>query len=295
PRHIRVCRGHDHRLPARLAVRDNRGLARIWMAAGDLPHEFGLRGPDILRGLARHGLGREPDEVAWMTGLQRNADLAVLLHPADAGTMARPRVDNDERPLGRVCLNAFERLHANETVIDGARQRPAVEDYLSSELEDVRNLLGLLFPIDIPALPQDVEKEHGALIGVPKVVVCRPEILLFAHPGRLPQFRRARISSRHPRAIGISPDAAINLDTGSRKRALSNRMSTSWGLALMVARRAVPILAARYEHGGMWAIQPRSLTNVQPGDGSISEGQHMDSETFEPDEFTLPELDYSEP
>jgi hypothetical protein len=37
-----------------------------------------------------------------MAGLHRDADLAVGLEAADAGTVARARIDNDEGPLLRV-------------------------------------------------------------------------------------------------------------------------------------------------------------------------------------------------
>ena len=55
------------------------------------------------------GLRQETDEVAGMAGRHGDADLAVLLHAADAGAMAGARVDDDERRLRRVDRSAGRR------------------------------------------------------------------------------------------------------------------------------------------------------------------------------------------
>ncbi len=60
-----------------------------------------------LDGLARHRLGQEADEIAGMPRLHRDADLAVGLEAADAGSMPGPWVDDDERPARRVDFHAL--------------------------------------------------------------------------------------------------------------------------------------------------------------------------------------------
>ena len=82
--------GRHHDLPAGLAVADEAGLALgLGMAFADLADERGLGAADILDRLARHGLGQEADEVAGMAGGERHADLAVVLHAADARVHGR--------------------------------------------------------------------------------------------------------------------------------------------------------------------------------------------------------------
>ena len=57
---------------------------------------------DILDRLAGHRVGQKADEIAGMAGCERDADFAVVLHAADAGTMAGARVEDDERTLALV-------------------------------------------------------------------------------------------------------------------------------------------------------------------------------------------------
>ena len=72
------------------------------MTAGHFLQERGFGGADILDRLAGHGLGQEADEVAGMASRQRHADLAFLLHAADAGTVSGPRIDDNEGWLGGI-------------------------------------------------------------------------------------------------------------------------------------------------------------------------------------------------
>jgi hypothetical protein len=44
-----------------------------------------------------------------MTGLHRDADLAVCLEAADSRTMTRARIDHDERPSFEVNLDTLRR------------------------------------------------------------------------------------------------------------------------------------------------------------------------------------------
>ena len=60
----------------------------------DLFKEDRLCARDILDGLARHWFRQEADEIAGMTGLERDADLAVGFEPADARAMPCARIDD---------------------------------------------------------------------------------------------------------------------------------------------------------------------------------------------------------
>ena len=64
-----------------------------------------------------HRIGQESDEIARMPGLERDADFAVGLEAADAGTMSGARVDDDERParwidLGRPAAERRAQAHS---------------------------------------------------------------------------------------------------------------------------------------------------------------------------------------
>ena len=72
------------------------------------------------------GLGQEADEVAGMARGHRDADLAVLLHAADARPMAGARIDDDERRLGRIDLRAVGRDDAHQGIVHRPRQGASV-------------------------------------------------------------------------------------------------------------------------------------------------------------------------
>ena len=80
---------------------------------------------DILDGLAGHRLRQEADEIAGMSRLKRDADLAVMLHAADAGPVAGARIENDEGPLAWID-DAFRRNDPHQGIIHRAwRVRPS--------------------------------------------------------------------------------------------------------------------------------------------------------------------------
>ena len=133
------------------------------------------------------GLGQEADEVAGMAGRQRDADLAVLLHAADAGAVAGARVDHDERSLCRVDRGAGRRNDAHQHVVDGPRQGPSVADELEREAEHVGRVLGALFQIGVAALAQHIEEQDRALPGIDPVFLDKVQVLGVAHPALLVQ------------------------------------------------------------------------------------------------------------
>src|SRR6476469_9995150 len=98
---------------------------------------FGAR--DIFDRLTGHRLGQEPDEIARMTGLQRDADLAVGLEATDSRAVASARIDNDEWPEGWLDRHAVRRQNARQDIVDRPRECPSIEDELDVEVEDMRS------------------------------------------------------------------------------------------------------------------------------------------------------------
>ena len=133
------------------------------MQVDDGADELRLGAADILDGLAGHRLRQEAHEIAGMAGLQGDADLAVMLHAADAGAMARARVEDDERAFRLVDHDPLGRGDADQRVIDGAVETAAIADHLGVEIQDVRrNLLNPFFVI-ISALSQNIHEQDRTL------------------------------------------------------------------------------------------------------------------------------------
>ncbi len=131
-------REHHHR-PAGLAIADHARLAvGLGVQRDHLFEEDRLGARDVLDGLARHRFGQEADEIAGMAGLERDADLAVGLEAADARAMAGARIDDDERPAGRIDFDAFRRNDPDERVVDRPLERAAVDDEFHRVFEHVR-------------------------------------------------------------------------------------------------------------------------------------------------------------
>jgi hypothetical protein len=144
-----------------------------------------------------------------MTIRHRDADLAVLLHPANAGAVAGARIDHNEGPFGWIDRLSIERLDPDQQVIDWPFELSAIQNQLGVEVEDVRRLLGLLPPEDIAALPQNIEEQDRPLPRVLEIFVSGSEILLISH-AKAPGEEAANISREPNRPIGISPDAMHN-------------------------------------------------------------------------------------
>ena len=118
---------------------------------------------DIFDGLARHGIGREADEVAGMPRFHGNPDFAVGLEAADARAMAGARIDHHEGPARLVDLNSLWRDDAHQQVIDGPLQRAAVHHELGLVVEDMGDRFGEMFLILVAALAHDIHEQHAAL------------------------------------------------------------------------------------------------------------------------------------
>ena len=121
---------------------------------------------DVLNCLSGYGLRQKADEIAGVAGLKRHADLALGLEPADAGPVSGARIDDDERPLLLINLDAFRRRDAGQEIVHGTRKLAPVHDELDAELENVRSGLGGVLLVLFAPLLQDVEEKNPALPSV---------------------------------------------------------------------------------------------------------------------------------
>ena len=174
---IRVGRAHHHDLPAGLAVADQTRFALGFrVARSHLFDKPSLCLANILDRLTGHGFRQKADEIAGMAGPEGNADLAVVLHAADPGTVAGTRVKNDERSLALVDSGALGRNDAHEAVIHRSRQRAPIEHELSLEAQYMRRSAGIVLGGSVASLPQYIQQQNRALPRVDPVVeqVVRP-------------------------------------------------------------------------------------------------------------------------
>src|SRR6202007_1956836 len=117
-----------HDLPARLAIADQDGLAvGARMPSRDLLDKAGFGLADIRDRLTGYRLRRKTEKIAGVASLERHADLAVVLHAADPGTMPGSRVENDEGAFVPIDRRALWGDDANQPVIHRPRQSAAVE------------------------------------------------------------------------------------------------------------------------------------------------------------------------
>ena len=151
------------------------------MTRRDVVDEDRLGATDILDRLARHRLRQKADEIARVTRRQRDADLAVLLHAADARTVAGARIDDDDGCLGRIELRVVGWDDADQGIVHGPFQRAPVAHHLRLEMENVRNLLGAVLQVGVAAFPQNIEEQDGALPGVQPIFLNRAEIRVHLH------------------------------------------------------------------------------------------------------------------
>jgi hypothetical protein len=190
-----VDRAHHHDLPAGLAVADQTRLALgVRVTLDDLLDKAGLRLAHILDRLTGHRVRQKADEIAGMAGGERDADLAVVLHAADAWAVAGSGVEDDERSLVRVDRGALQRDDPHQPVIHRPRKRAAIEDQLGIKAQHIRRRTGIVLATVVAALPEHVEQQNGALPSVDPVV----EQVVRA--GHWPMRRRVRDFLRHSRS-----------------------------------------------------------------------------------------------
>src|SRR5258706_2785931 len=164
-------RSEYHDRPAGLAVAYHTRLSvGLGMPFDYLLDEDRLGARDSFYCLARHGFGQEPDEIARMTRLHGDADLAVGLEVADSRAMTGAGVDHDERPAFEVDLNSFGWNNAHQRVVDRLFQLPAIDDELCRIAQNMRGRLSDVLAVLIAALAHDVEEQHAPLPGVDHVL-----------------------------------------------------------------------------------------------------------------------------
>jgi hypothetical protein len=169
-------RGKQHDRPTGLAIADHAGPAiGMGMQRRDFLEEKPFGAGDVLDGLARHRVRQESNEITGMTGMERDADFAVGLEAADAGTVSGARIDDDKGPLLGVDLDALGRNDAHQPVIDGPFQPAAIHDQFGGIAEHIRRGLRHVFAVLIAALAHHVEKQHPALGGIDGVLDRRRE------------------------------------------------------------------------------------------------------------------------
>jgi hypothetical protein len=167
------------------------------MELADLAHEHPLRFADVKQRLARLGIAEEDDEVNGMALAERHPDLRVVLESADAGAMARSRIDDDVRPPLRVDDDAFGRNDAHERIVDRSGKLAPVDDGLVVEVQNGRETRVRAFDEFVAAPANRVPEQDRALRGVDRVTApVRPD----ARGGRRRFRERLRHSCRSPSA-----------------------------------------------------------------------------------------------
>ena len=150
---FRVKRGHHHDLPPGLTIADQARLALgVRVSGRDLFDKPGLCLADIRDRLTGHRIRQKADKIAGMTCRKSDADLAVMLHAADARTVTGARVEYDEGSFAAIDRSAFGRDHAHQRVIHWAWQRATIEQEFDVEAEHVRRLAGVMLEIVVAAL-----------------------------------------------------------------------------------------------------------------------------------------------
>ena len=77
-----------------------------------------MRTLNILDPLAVYRLGAEGDEINRMSEPERIADLADELEAADIWSLARARINDDDRPLAFIELDAGRGKDTDQRVVD---------------------------------------------------------------------------------------------------------------------------------------------------------------------------------
>src|SRR5215472_4712014 len=122
------------------------------MQRDHLLEENGFRKRHMFDRLAGHGIGKEADKIAGVSGLEDDADFAVGLESADAGAVPGARIDDHERPSFEIDNAAGRWNHPDQAIIDRVFERPSVYDQLGLVIQYMRYRFGQVFAILIAAL-----------------------------------------------------------------------------------------------------------------------------------------------
>jgi len=192
----RFVRAGQRGRPARLAVADDGRRVRVGMQFGDYRDELFNGEDDIRQRLAGNRVGVKQDKINRMAVVQGHADFRIALGAPDAGAVARPRIDDDDRPFGDVGtfperaaavlpvgIDVFAAAfgNADQRVIDGPLEMLGVQDHFVVERQDRRLTAADVLDVIVASLAQNVQKNDRTLRGIDEIVV---QMLLPVRPGR---------------------------------------------------------------------------------------------------------------
>ena len=223
PRDVGVGGGQHQRGPAALAVAEHDRLGRLGVAARDLAQELGLGAHHIGQGLARFGMLAEDDEVDRVAAAQCNADLAVGLEAADAGAVARARIDDHVGALPVQRLAAVWTHDLEQLVVGRTIEMACVEHQFIVVVEHRRSAGLLVGTVVVGALAQHVDGQRAALRRIDQVLpgLCGQAALLQA-PGEL-LLGLDRAAQELDRARGMLTDDLLRVGRAAGLQALPLR------------------------------------------------------------------------
>src|SRR6185503_3434679 len=96
---------------------------------------------DVWDGLPRHRLRQEADEIAGMAGLQNDADFAVGLEAANAGSVPGAWIHDDKRPARWIDFDTGRRDNPRQAIVDRPIKLPAVDNQFDLVVQNMRRRL----------------------------------------------------------------------------------------------------------------------------------------------------------
>jgi hypothetical protein len=133
------------------------------MQCRHLANERGLGATHILDRLTSNGFRQETHEIARMTGGERHANFAVRLHPADARSVARARIKDDEGAHMGMALPPIWRKHAEQRIVHRALALQPIHHEFKRVVQHVGCAPCVVLEIGVAALPQNVPKQNRTL------------------------------------------------------------------------------------------------------------------------------------
>lgn len=109
-----------------------------------------------------------------MARSQNDANLTVCFEPAYAWSMTRPGVNDYERPLGGIDLDASRRDYPNQGIVHRSWQFASIIDQLAVELQNMRcGFRGVLLEARATLL-HDVQEQESTLARIEPITPCIP-------------------------------------------------------------------------------------------------------------------------
>ena len=196
---VRSKRGYHEGLVTGLTVSDGEGARRVRVKRDDSFEEAHLPLNDIEKLLTGRRRRREADEIDGVARLERVPYLALRLEAADAGTLSRPWIDDNDGTFPRIDDDARRRFDAGKKIVHRAGKRSAVHQYFMIEAQDSRQRSRGYLNLFVAPLPKQVKKENAALQRVEQVLRSgRQHICRGRSERQAIQFRR------EPMALSLS-------------------------------------------------------------------------------------------